>query len=80
MEKAFDLLALCEVLMRLSPPEGERLGRGNVLVKQIGGAELNVLAGVRQLGLRAGLISKLPESDIGEFAWRERRIHSGRLR
>lgn len=68
MEKSFDLLAAGEVLMRLSPPDGERLSRGDVLVKQIGGAELNVLAGVSQMGLRCGMISKLPANDIGSFA------------
>ena len=33
-----------------------------------GGAELNVLSGASLLGLRAGIISKIAENDIGEFA------------
>ncbi len=68
MEKSFDLLAAGEVLLRLSPPDGDRLSRGDAFVKQIGGAELNVLAGVSQLGLSCGMITKLPAHDIGRFA------------
>ena len=60
MNKSFDLLALGEVLLRLSPPSNERLVRGETLQKQVGGAELNVVSGVSLLGLRTGIISKLP--------------------
>ncbi|MBR4694669.1 MAG: sugar kinase [Selenomonadaceae bacterium] len=68
MDKSFDLLAAGEALLRLSPPDGERLSRGDAFVKQLGGAELNVLAGASQLGLSCGMISKLPANDIGSFA------------
>lgn len=65
MDKEFDLLALGEVLLRLSPPSNERLVRGDIFEKQVGGAELNVLSGVSLLGLRTGMISKLPDNEIG---------------
>ena len=68
MKKAFDLLSLGEVLLRLSPPSNERLVRGETLQKQVGGAELNVVSGVSLLGLRTGIISKLPSNDIGTYA------------
>ncbi len=68
MSKSFDLLALGEVLLRLSPPTDERLVRGETLQKQVGGAELNVVSGVSLLGLRTGIISKLPANDIGTYA------------
>lgn len=68
MEKPFDLLALGEILLRLSPPGEERLVRGNLLEKQIGGAELNVASGVSLLGLQTGMLSKIPETSIGLFA------------
>ena len=67
-EKSFDLLSLGEVLLRLSPPDNERLVKGDMLRKQVGGAELNVVSGVSLLGLRTGIISKLPANDIGVFA------------
>ena len=68
MKKAFDLVSLGEVLLRLSPPSNERLVRGETLQKQVGGAELNVVSGVSLLGLRTGIISKLPANDIGTYA------------
>lgn len=67
-DKSFDLLSLGEVLLRLSPPGNERLVRGDSLQKQVGGAELNVVSGVSLLGLRTGIISKLPANDIGTYA------------
>ena len=68
MSKSFDLLSLGEVLLRLSPPGNERLVRGGTLQEQVGGAELNVVSGVSLLGLRTGIISKLPANDIGTYA------------
>lgn len=67
-DKPFDLLSLGEVLLRLSPPDNERLVKGDMFRKQVGGAELNVVSGVSLLGLRTGIISKLPANDIGTFA------------
>ena len=67
MKKEFDLLALGELLLRLSPPDNERMTRGGSFAKQVGGAELNVITGAAMLGLRTGMISKLPANDIGTF-------------
>ena len=63
----FDLLALGELLLRLSPAGNERLVRGENFQKQVGGAELNVVSGSALLGLRTGIISKLPANDIGRY-------------
>lgn len=66
-KRTFDLLALGEILLRLSPPNDERLVRGDLLQKQTGGAELNVVSGASMLGLHTGIISKIPSNDIGFF-------------
>lgn len=66
--KSYDLLSLGELLLRFSPPGNERITRGDVLEKHVGGAEFNVLAGAAQLGLRTGMISKLPNNDIAQYA------------
>lgn len=66
-KRTFDLLTLGQLLLRLSPPDNERLVRGNTFVKQVGGAELNVAVGVALLGLHTGIISKLPSHDVGSF-------------
>lgn len=67
-KKEFDLLSLGEILLRLSPPDNERIVRGDVFEKQVGGAELNVASGVALMGLRSGIISRIPDSSIGMFA------------
>ena len=65
--RGFDLLALGEILLRLSPPVNERLTRGDAFQKQAGGAELNVVSGASLLGLRTGIISRVPASDLGRY-------------
>ena len=67
MKKEFDLLSLGELLLRLSPPDNERMSRGGTFNKQVGGAELNAITGAAMLGLRCGIISKLPANDLGTF-------------
>ncbi|MCI5650155.1 MAG: sugar kinase [Fusicatenibacter sp.] len=65
--REFDLLALGELLLRLSPPDNERLVRSETFQKTAGGAELNVVSGVSLLGLHTGIISKLPANDLGTY-------------
>lgn len=67
MKKEFDLLSLGEIMLRLSPPDNERITRGNTFSKQAGGAELNAITGAAMLGLRCGIISKLPANDLGMY-------------
>lgn len=66
-KRTFDLLTLGQLLLRLSPPDNDRLVRGDTFIKQVGGAELNVAVGVALLGLHTGIISKLPSHDVGSF-------------
>lgn len=66
--KEFDVLALGELLLRLSSQHNDRLVRGNAFDKNVGGAELNVVSGISLLGLRTGIISKLPANDLGTYA------------
>jgi 2-dehydro-3-deoxygluconokinase len=68
MRRDFDLLSLGEILLRLSPPDNERIVRGDTFQKQVGGAELNVVSGVSLLGLRTGMISMLPDNALGTYA------------
>ncbi len=66
-KREFDLLSLGEIMLRLSPPDNERITRGDNFSKQAGGAELNSATGVAMLGLRCGIISKLPANDLGMY-------------
>ncbi|MBR4669616.1 MAG: sugar kinase [Butyrivibrio sp.] len=63
----FDLLTFGEIMLRLSPPDYERITRGDVFDKRAGGSELNVASGVALLGLRTGIISRLPQNALGTF-------------
>ncbi len=63
----FDLLTFGEIMLRLSPPGYELMTRGDVFDKRAGGSELNVAAGVALLGLRTGVISRLPGNSLGIY-------------
>jgi Sugar kinases, ribokinase family len=67
MEKKFDLITLGEIMLRLSPPSNERLARSDAFEKHAGGSEVNVACGAAMLGLRAGVVSKLPENQLGTY-------------
>ena len=64
--KEFDLIGLGEVMLRLSPPNAEKISQGETFDKNAGGSELNVASGAAQLGLRSAIVTKIPEikSDI----------------
>jgi len=66
-ERNFDLVTLGQLLLRLSPPDNGRLRSSDVFEKNVGGAELNVAVGASLLGLHCGVISKIPEHDIGQY-------------
>jgi len=65
--KEFDVISFGEVMLRLSPPNKERISQGEVFEKKAGGSELNVVSGISLLGLRTGIITKLPNNEIGKF-------------
>ena len=67
MDKKFDLLTFGEIMLRLSPESNERIAKCRIFEKHIGGAELNVACGVSLNGLRTGVISKIPDSALGDF-------------
>lgn len=63
----FDLITFGEIMLRLSPPRHARIVDGDIFEKRAGGAELNVASGAALLGLRTGIISKLPANEVGTF-------------
>ncbi len=65
--RSFDLLGLGEVMLRLTPPDRERLSMSESFEKTVGGSELNVTAGAAMLGARSGILTKLPDSAMGQF-------------
>jgi len=66
-----DLVAIGEVMLRLSIPSPARIETVRQLDVQIGGAEANVAAACARLGLRAAWISAVPNNPWGERIRRE---------
>ena len=66
-KNSFDLITFGEIMLRLSPPRHARIVDGDIFEKRAGGAELNVASGVALLGLRTGIVSKLPQNELGTF-------------
>ena len=66
-EKRFDIISFGEVMLRLSPPDKEKISQGQIFEKNAGGSELNVASGASFLGARSAIITKLPDNKIGRF-------------
>lgn len=73
--KKYGVVSLGEVMMRFSPPTNEMIVQGDVFEKQIGGSELNVVAGIESLGRRSAIITKIPDNELGRFVKRQVRSH-----
>lgn len=66
--REFGLIASGEMIMRLSPLNNEMLIQGNLLTKQMGGAEFNVATSVANLGGKTAMLTTLPNNELGKFA------------
>ena len=65
--REFSVIGIGEVMLRLSPQGKERISYSESFEKRAGGSELNVVSGLSMLGLRTGIITKLPKNEIGKF-------------
>ncbi len=63
----FDIIGLGEVLLRLSPPNKEKISRSETFEKNAAGSELNVVSGAAMLGVRSAIVTKLPSNKLGHF-------------
>ena len=66
----FDLIGFGEVMLRLSPPDKEKISQSEVFEKNCGGSEFNVASGAANLGIRSAVITKLPKNKLGHFICR----------
>jgi 2-dehydro-3-deoxygluconokinase len=57
-----------ELMLRLSPPKGERLRNARRFDVHFGGSEANVAASLAGFGLPAVFVTALPDNDLGENA------------
>ena len=73
----FDLISFGEVMLRLSPPNKDKISQSEVFEKACGGSEFNVASGAANLGIRAAMVTKLPKNKIGHFI--ARRVRYGNV-
>jgi len=60
-----DVVTFGEAMIRLAPPGFRRLEQATSLEMTVGGAELNVAAGISRLGLSTTWVSCLPDNPLG---------------
>lgn len=63
----YDLIGLGEVMLRLSPPNKEKISQSETFEKNAGGSELNVVSGAAMLGVRSAIVTKIPKNKMGHF-------------
>src|SRR6516162_5784148 len=63
----YDVITFGEAMVRLSPPNFERLEQARSLNLRVGGAELNTAAGLARLGRSAGWVSRLTRNPLGRL-------------
>lgn len=73
----FDLISFGEVMLRLSPPDKEKISQSEIFEKNCGGSEFNVASGAANLGIRSAIVTKLPKNKLGHFV--ARRIRYGNV-
>ena len=71
----FDMVALGEAMIRLTPTRYQRLEQTGEFLATVGGSELNSAIGVRRLGLRTAWVSKLVNNPLGRMVANKAREH-----
>lgn len=66
-ETEFDLLALGECMIRLSPPGHQRIELTHVFEAYAGGGEYNVAYALARYGMRTAWVSRLVDNPLGTF-------------
>ncbi|MCI0708823.1 MAG: sugar kinase [Chloroflexi bacterium] len=71
----YDVITIGEALLRLTPPNLQRIGQSNLLEVHVGGSESNTAIGLARLGLRVAWLSRLPDNDLGRLVEQTIRTH-----
>lgn len=69
------VVALGEIMLRLSPGDGRRLGQTTSLDATFGGSEANVAVSLAQWGLASRFVTALPSHSMGQAAINALRYH-----
>nr|WP_067293152.1 sugar kinase [Marinobacterium profundum] len=76
VNQVYDIIALGETLLRLTPPHLERLDQSAGFDVQVGGCESNTLSAMARLGLNCAWLSRLPENALGDRVRQVLRQHN----
>ena len=68
--KDIKFITIGEVLLRLSPPNFEKIRMANSYTINYGGAEANVAAGLSNMGVDSTLFTVVPNNSVGKSAVR----------
>jgi 2-dehydro-3-deoxygluconokinase len=63
----FDVITFGEAMIRLSPPNFQRLEQAHSLDLRVGGAELNTAVGLARLGRSTAWVSRLTDNPLGRL-------------
>jgi 2-dehydro-3-deoxygluconokinase len=73
--RRYDVVAFGEAMVRLTPPNYERLEVARSLDMAVGGAELNAAVALSRLRRSAAWVSALPDNALGRFIANQARLH-----
>jgi 2-dehydro-3-deoxygluconokinase len=76
VNKAYDIIALGETLLRLTPPDLQRLDQSAGFDVQVGGCESNTLSAMARLGFSCAWLSRLPDNELGDRVRQTLRQHN----
>jgi 2-dehydro-3-deoxygluconokinase len=71
----YDVVALGEAMLRLSPPNFMRLEQTHSFDVNVGGTEVTTCVGVARFGLKTAWVSKLAKSPLGRLVTNKAREH-----
>ena len=75
MRQTRELVTFGETMIRLSPPEHQRLEQAEQLDVHVGGSELNVAVAAQRLGLKTSYVTKLTRNPLGRMIENKAREH-----
>ncbi|MCC6627033.1 MAG: sugar kinase [Chloroflexi bacterium] len=73
--RRYDVISFGEAMVRLTPPDYQRLELAHSLDMAPGGAELNTVVTLSRLGRPAAWVSALPDNPLGRFITNQARLH-----
>lgn len=71
----YDVITLGETMLRLTPPQFQRIEQAHQFEIHVGGSESNVVSGLSRLGLRTAWLSRLTANPVGRLITSQIQAH-----